>query len=145
MALLTQKIAELNAAGAEVGGGTHTFQDLIGQVVASSNELETFRRRGVDGAGVRVLANSPRPFTLQSTSYEDSFSDAKDAIAAYKELKGKEYGVKLTKDSLDYGSFDVIAVEESGPPRQVLVKQSGVATNAAKVRQVCVWTLQERP
>lgn len=145
MALLTQKIAELNAAGSEVEAGTYTFQDLIGQVLASSNQIETFKRRGVDGSGIRVLNSSPPTFTLRSTTYLDSFSDAKDAIAAYKELKGKEFGVKLTKDSLDYGSFDVIAVEEVGQPRQVLAKLSGVATTAAKVRQVCSWTLQERP
>lgn len=145
MALLTQEIAELDSGGSKVGGGTYTFQDLTGTVVLQSTVLESFSRRGVDGAGVRVIASHPRPFTLTSTSYEDSFSDAKTAIANYKGLKGKAYGVKLTKDSIDYLTFDVLEVEESQPPRSVLVKLSGQSNNSAKIRHVCTWTLLDRP
>lgn len=140
MTLLTQEIAELDSLGAEVGGGTFTFPQLLGNPSVPEIIAEVLRRRGVDGAGVRVTTTTPEEFSLLSLSYVADYAAAKDAIADYQGLVGKQYGVKLTKDDIEWGVFDVLRVKEAEPPSTVLAKVSGSPGGAA-VRHVCSWLM----
>lgn len=141
MTLLTQEIAELDSGGSEVEEGTFTFPKLIGIPSVPEKIAEVLRRRGVDGAGVRILTTTPEEFTLTSLGYVASYSAAKAAVADYQELIGKQYGVQLTKDSIVWGVFDVLAVKESEPPATVTAKVSGVSGASSSVRHVCTWLL----
>lgn len=143
MPVHTQEIAVLDNVGNPVGAQTFGFVDLVGVPILASASVEVLARRGVDGVGLRVGGTRPQPFTLQSVAYPASFSIAKSVIANYKATKGAEYGVRLTLNSVVYGTFDVIAVEEKSPPRAVLVKVGGQA-GLDGVRQACAWTLIER-
>lgn len=144
MTLLTQEIAELDVSENEVSEGTFTFPKLTGIPSVPQKVAEILERRGVDGAGVRVIGQKPMPFTLESVGYVASYTAAKTAVTDYQGLIGKQYGVKLTKDSIEWGIFDVISVRESAPPQTVVAKISGVAGSNTVVRQVCVWTLLYR-
>lgn len=140
MSLLTQQIAELSEGGTAVPEGTFTFPLLVGLPSVPETVAEVLQRRGVDGSGVRIISVAPEPFMLQTTGYMASYSAAKDAIADYQSMVGKPYGVKLTKDSVDWGHFDVLSVKEAEPLHVVNVKVAGYS-GGARVRQTCVWTL----
>lgn len=143
MGVHTYKIERLDDTGTPEGAYTYEFQDLVGTVVLASEKIEILRRRGVDGSGLRAVGSIEDPFGLRATWFEASWSDAKDKIAALKALKGHLYGVKLTKDSLDYGTFDVVEVAEQ-PPRAVTAVAGSLVANPQVIQRAMI-TLIDRP
>jgi hypothetical protein len=141
MSLLLQQIAELDSSEDEVEEGTYTFIRLVGTPILPRKEAEILERRGVDGMGIRFVGTKARPFQLQTLNYLASFSAADAALEDYQALIAKQYGVKLTKNALEVGIFDVIGVDVAEETVAVsAAKVSGVAIGAA-VRHSCVWTL----
>lgn len=143
MPVLTQEIAELDNLGAKVPAGTHTFVDLTGLISLPRKRMEVLQRRGVDDACVRQVATQPQPFRLVSLGFEDTFAAYEAKLTALQSLIGKAYGVKLTKNGEDFGTFDVIDVEKATDPEGVVYRTAG-SPKSSGVRMVCGWTLIAR-
>lgn len=139
----TYKIERLDDVGNPEAAYTYNFQSLTGVVLLTSTQIEVITRRGIDGAGIRDIGSRPAPFTLRGMAFHQSFTDAKAAIAALEALKGHQYGVRLTKESINYGAFDVVAVVEAGNPRAVGAVAGALIANPT-VRQRYAITLLER-
>ena len=68
--------------------GDESFVLLSGQIDDPSDQVEVIQRPGVDGVAFRLMGNHPSPFELVSLEDFSSLSGARDAMIAYKALKG---------------------------------------------------------
>ena len=116
----------------------------MGKVLLPSKQIEVLVRRGVDGTGIREVGSLAGPFTLRGSAFHASHADAKDAIESLEALKGHDYGIKLTKKSIDYGRFDVVEVMELDDPRDVAAAAGALIANPA-VLAIYSITLLHRP
>lgn len=112
MPVHTNSIAVLASNGS--AASTQLFQDIRGTPKLASQQVEVLRRRGVDGVGLRNLGEQGEPFPLLCYQFLANYATAKTAVVNAQALQGDgaEYGIRLTKDSVDWGVFGVIRVDE---------------------------------
>ena len=116
----------------------NTFDDLQGSIVLRSEEIQVFKRLGVNGLGARLTGSRGRPFKLISVKYVLDFGAAKDALVLFAGLKGNN-PLTIIKQSVDYGLFLVLDVREAQESQAILNPVGTIIANA-QVRQVLEWT-----
>lgn len=118
------------------------FQDLTGEPLLSSERVEILSRRGVDGVGLRAVGSIPEPFQLLGTAYQESFAKAKDASQTLRNLIGHQYGTRLTLNSVNWGTFDVLSAL-SDPPQAVFAVVGAIIPNPQVFQRYAI-TMIER-
>lgn len=119
MALPVHKLEILDNAGSPAS--EQKFQDIIGVPDWEKVTIETFRRPGVDGVGLRELGTTAGEFTIATLEYRDSLASARTAAEAYLAYigSGAQYGVRLTMADVVMGDFAVVGVALAQQPQAI--------------------------
>lgn len=99
-----------NNADYEAADTRANFDDLIGEVVLRSEQIEVLNRPGVAGSGARKLGSRGKEFELESVLYCPNWQYAKDIGAYYKSFVGLD-PMHLIKQSVAWGTFLVLDVD----------------------------------
>jgi len=103
MALVhTNSIAALDNMGDPIEAQTYTFVDMQGSVEFAQQELELLERPGVDGTFFRKTGVRGKPFQIRAVGYTTSFTTQAAAMYNLRALVNADYGVRLTKHSVEY-------------------------------------------
>lgn len=99
----------------DLGATYALFDDLSGKVEIIGEQIETFKRAGVDGTGFRRLGERGNEFELSSVVYCEDWEEARDLVEGYKAFIGATDALYLIKQTLNRGKFVVLGVEEDEP------------------------------
>lgn len=114
------------------------FLEMQGPPYLRQQQLEIIERPGVDGSGVRRLGKRGKPFQLQTTNYLADFSEAHNAMLAYKDLVGDD-PVSLTRRTVSEGTFLVLEVVERNC--YAIFNSLGGFDGGEEVCHEVIWTL----
>lgn len=153
MPYLTYQIAAIDnnpSPGDTDATKEYDFQDLQGNPIRATEQIQVIQRRGVDYHGIRQTGKRGRPFTLRSIEYitwagdlASTLEDAWDRVVLYEALKGASLGVKVTQRDQAFWPCDVIAVEPQTPPFEIAGAAGSLVSNP-RVQLNCVWQLIQR-
>lgn len=129
--------------------GAFEFIDLIGVIGGRQERVELFERAGVEGHGARLNKKAGVPFPLLSVRYVEDFDSAAAEFTTALGMTGTV--VEVTRNSVSYGDYLVLDVQENQPPFAVFNVIGGVTAQQVsdeslgdadlEVRTELRWTL----
>lgn len=117
--------------------GGIVFDSMDGPVVPSRQELQIFRRAGINSIGARKVGIHAKPFKLTTVKYVADFTADKDAMVTYLALIGSD-PVAVVLQSIDWGNYLLIDVQTAEPPQAVTRAVNTIIPNPT-VRQKLNW------
>lgn len=129
--------------------GAFEFIDLVGVIGGRQERVELFERPGVEGHGARKNKVAGVPFPLVSVRYVEDFYAAAAELTAALGMTGTV--VEVVRNSVEYGYYLLLDVQEHSPPFAVekviggvteqQVDDESLADEDLHVRTELRWTL----
>tara|TARA_R110000824_G_scaffold395577_1_gene596345 strand:+ start:145 stop:630 length:486 start_codon:yes stop_codon:yes gene_type:complete len=90
-----------------------SFLSMSGEVVKEKDKIETWKRKGMGGVGLRNLGSKGEPFDITTVNLVQSFTDAELKMDVYQSMIGEKYQLRMQSNS--YGDFFVLDVKLNSP------------------------------